>query len=74
VDKEDLEKLNEIFDTLTSVKFFDYYKKLKYFYAYLADKYQFDLRTRTVDPATGEIVPINRNKLYFDDPILYRSD
>jgi 6-phosphogluconolactonase (cycloisomerase 2 family) len=67
VDREDLEKLNEIIDRLTSIKFFDYSKELRYLYTYLADKYQFDLKTHTVDPATGEIVPINKNKSYFSD-------
>jgi hypothetical protein len=67
VDREDLEKLNEIIDRLTSIKFFHYYKELRYLYTYLADKYQFDLKTHMLDPATGEIVPINKNKSYFND-------
>ena len=67
MDIQDLVKLNEIIDRLTSIKFFDYYKELRNFYTYLADKYQFDLKTHKVDPATGEIVPINKNKSYFND-------
>jgi hypothetical protein len=64
VDKEDLLKFNEMLDKLTQNKFFEYYRD---YYQYLAEKYQFDLITHTVDPATGDIVPINsKDKFYFD--------
>jgi hypothetical protein len=47
--------------------FFEHYKKLKAFYEYLAHTYQFNLKTHTVDPATGKIVPISdTGKVYFD--------
>jgi hypothetical protein len=51
---EDLVKLNEILDKLTVNRFIEYYSELRD-YSY------------TVDPATGEIVPINDiDKVYFD--------
>ena len=56
--KEDLEMLNEILDKLTKNRFFEFYKELRDFYGYLASKYHFDLKTHTVDPATGEIIPL----------------
>ena len=63
---EDLKKLNEILGELERDLFFEHYKQIKLFYEYLAHTYQFDLKTHTVDPATGEIVTINQNKTYFD--------
>jgi two-component system OmpR family response regulator len=67
VDKEDLVKFNEMLDKLTQNKFFEYHRELRGHYQYLAENYHFDLKTHTVDPATGEIVPINsKDKFYFD--------
>jgi hypothetical protein len=64
---EDLKRLNEILHELELDIFFEHYKQLKAFYEYLAHAYHFDLKTHTVDPATGELVPINnKNKVYFD--------
>ena len=59
--------LNGLLDKLTQNKFFENYKELKDCYDYLANKYQFDLKTHTVDPKTGEITLIdNKDKVYFD--------
>ena len=34
---------------------------------YLAKKYHFDLKMHTVDPRTGEVIPIDdKDKVYFD--------
>jgi hypothetical protein len=67
VEREDLVKLNEILDKLTQNGFFDYYTELRNYYEYLADKYHLDLKTHTIDPATGEILPIsNKDKFYFE--------
>jgi hypothetical protein len=67
VDKEDLVKFNEMLDKLTQNRFFEYYRELRDYYQFLAEKYRFDLKTHTVDPVTGEIVPINsKDKFYFD--------
>ena len=67
MDKEDLVKFNEMLDKLTQNKFFEYYRELRGHYQYLAEKYNFDLKTHSVDPATGEKVPINsKDKFYFD--------
>jgi hypothetical protein len=63
---EDLKKLNEILVELERDLFFEHYKQLRLFYEYLAHTYQFDLKTHAVDPGTGEIVPINKDKTYFD--------
>lgn len=63
--KEDLEMLNEILDKLTKNRFFEFYKELRDFYGYLAAKYNFDLKTHTVDPATGEIIPLGDKEEYF---------
>jgi hypothetical protein len=64
---EDLKRLNEILDELEQDLFFEHYKKLKAFYEYLAHTYQFNLKTHTVDPATGKVVPISdTDKVYFD--------
>lgn len=63
---EDLKKLNEILIELERDLFFEHYKQLKLFYEYLANTYQFDLSTHTVDPVNGEIAPINKDKIYFD--------
>jgi hypothetical protein len=63
----DLKRFNEILDELNKDLFFEHYKKLKDFYEYLATTYQFDLRTYTVYPSNGEIVPIGGDdKSYFD--------
>ncbi|HEY7109004.1 MAG TPA: hypothetical protein VH415_06235 [Nitrososphaeraceae archaeon] len=63
----DLKRFNEILDELDKDLFFEHYKKLKDFYEYLAATYQFDLKTHTVDPNSGEIVPIRgEDKSYFD--------
>lgn len=63
---EDLKNLNDILSELEKDLFFEHYKQLRLFYEYLAHTYQFDLKTQTVDPDTGEIVPISTNKIYFD--------
>jgi hypothetical protein len=64
---EDLKRLNEILDELEQDLFFEHYKKLKAFYEYLAHTYQFNLKTHTVDPATGKVVRISdTDKVYFD--------
>jgi hypothetical protein len=60
--REDLETLNEILDKLTGNRFFESYKEIRDFYGYLAAKYHFDLKTHTVDPATGEIIPLKIKK------------
>jgi hypothetical protein len=66
--KEDLIKLNEIIDRLAQNRFFENYKEIRMFYEYLANKYNFDLRTHTIDPNNGEVVPIkDKDKVYFDD-------
>lgn len=66
VEKEDLIKLNGILDKLTQNGFFEYYEELRNYYEYLANKYRFDLKTHTIDPATGETVPIDeKDKVYF---------
>lgn len=62
----DLKKLNDILDELEKDLFFEHYKQLRLFYEYLAHTYQFDLKSHTVDPGTGEIVPIDKEKTYFD--------
>lgn len=65
--REELVKSNEILDKLTVNRFFEYCSELRDYYQYLAHKYHFDLNSNTVDPATGEIVPINdKEKVYFD--------
>jgi len=62
---EDLKRLNEILNKLALDKFFEDYKELKDFYEYLAARYHFDLKTHTVDPATGNIIPLkDQNKIY----------
>jgi hypothetical protein len=67
VEREDLVKLNEILDKLTQNGFFEYYAELRNYYEYLADKYHLDLKTHTIDPATGAILPINnKDKFYFE--------
>ena len=67
MEKEDLIKLNEILDKLTQNGFFEYYEELRNYYEYLANKYRFDLKTHTIDPATGETVCINnKDKVYFE--------
>jgi len=67
VKTEDIMMLNELLDKLTQNKFFDNYKELKDYYEYLGNKYHFDLKTHTVDPKTGEIVPVDdKDKVYFD--------
>ena len=67
MEKEDLIKLNEILDRLTQNGFFEYYKELRTYYEYLANKYLFDLKTHTIDPTTGETVPIKKkDKVYFE--------
>jgi hypothetical protein len=63
---DDLKKLNEILVELERDLFFEHYKQLRLFYEYLAHTYQFDLKTHTLDTGTGEIVPINKDKTYFD--------
>lgn len=64
---KELKKLNEILDELEKDLFFEHYKQLKLFYEYLAHTYQFDLKTHTIDPSTGKIVPIqSKDKTYFD--------
>jgi hypothetical protein len=63
---EDIKRLNELLDKLTQNKFFENYKELRDFYEYLADKYQFDLKSHGVDPSTGEVIPIDNDKVYFD--------
>jgi hypothetical protein len=62
--KEDLETLNQILDRLTKNRFFESYKEIRDFYGYLAIKYNFDLKTHTVDPATGEVIPLKGNEEY----------
>jgi hypothetical protein len=62
----DQNRLNEILDELDRDIFFEHYKQLKIFYEYLAQTYQFDLKTHTVDPTTGEIVAIRSDKTYSD--------
>ena len=57
---EDLKNLNDILSELENDLFFEYYKRLRLFYEYLAHTYQ------TVDPTTGEIVPIKTDETYFD--------
>jgi hypothetical protein len=64
---EDIKMLNELLDKLTRNKFFENYKELKDYYEYFAKKYHFDLKTHTVDPRTGEVIPIDdRDNVYFD--------
>ena len=64
---EDILVLNELLGKLTRDKFFENYIELKNYYRYLAKKYNFDLKTHTVEPRTGAIVPIDdKNKFYFD--------
>ena len=64
---EDIIMLNELLDKLTRNKFFENYKELKDYYEYLAKKYHFDLKMHTVDPRTGEVIPIDdKDKVYFD--------
>ena len=65
--REDMIKLNVILDRLTLNGFFENYKEIRDLYDYLANKYRFDLKTHTIDPVSGEIVPIsNKDKNYFD--------
>ena len=67
MENEDLIKLNEILEKLTQNGFFEYYEELRNYYEYLANKYRFDLKTHTIDPATGETVPIDKkDKVYFE--------
>ncbi len=63
---EDLKNLNGILSELEKDLFFEHYKQVRLFYEYLAHTYQFDLKTQTVDPATGEIVPIKIDTTYYD--------
>ena len=64
---EDLKNLNMVLDELEKDLFFEHYKQLRLFYEYLAQTYKFDLKTHTVDPASGEIVPTGDiDKVYFD--------
>ena len=43
------------------------YEEIRNYYEYLANKYRFDLKTHTIDPATGETVPINKkDRVYFE--------
>lgn len=66
VETEDLVKFNKMLNKLTQNRFFEYYRELRDYYEYLADQYHFDLKMHTVDPTTGEIVPINnKDKVYF---------
>ena len=51
----DLKKLNNVLDELEKDFFFEHYKQLTLFYEYLAQTYNFDLKTHTVDPASGEM-------------------
>ena len=63
----DLRKLNNVLDELEKDLFFEHYKQLRLFYEYLAQTYNFDLKTHTVDPASGIILPIgDKDKVYFD--------
>ena len=63
----DLKNLNIVLDELEKDLFFEHYKQLRLFYEYLAQTYNFDLKTHTVDPTSGEIVPIgDKDKVYFD--------
>lgn len=63
----DLKNLNIVLDELEKDLFFEHYKQLRLFYEYLAQTYNFDLKTHTVDPASGEILPIgDKDKAYFD--------
>ena len=63
----DLKKLNSVLDELEKDLFFDHYKQLRLFYEYLAQTYNFDLKTHTVDPPSGIMVPIgDKDKVYFD--------
>lgn len=58
--------LNGFLDKLTQNKFFENYKELKGYYDYLANKYHFDLKTHTVDPKTGQIIPIDNKDIMTD--------
>jgi hypothetical protein len=71
--KEDLEMLNAIIDKLTKNRFFEMYKELRDFYGYLATKYNFDLETHIVDPATGEILPFRDKEEFFPSGLKSRS-
>ena len=63
----DLKNLNIVLDELEKDLFFEHYKQLRLFYEYLSQTYNFDLKTHTVDPASGEIVLIgDKDKVYFD--------
>ena len=63
----DLKNLNIVLDELEKDLFFEHYKQLRLFDEYLAQTYNFDLKTHTVDPTSGEIVPIgDKDKVYFD--------
>jgi hypothetical protein len=59
MEREDLVKLNAMLDKLTVNGFFEHYSELRDYYEYLANKYNFNLNSYTVDPYVGEIVPIN---------------
>ena len=63
----DLKNLNIVLDELEKDLFFEHYKQVRLFYEYLAQTYNFDLKTHTIDPASGEIVSIgDKDKVYFD--------
>ena len=65
MEREDFVIFNGMLDKLTQNGFFRYYTELRDFYEYLAGKHHFHLKTHTVDPASGEIVPIdNKDKFY----------
>ena len=59
MESEEWVKFNEILDKLTVNRFFEHYGELREYYQILSVKYDFDLNSRTVDPVSGEIVPIN---------------
>ena len=59
MEREDLVKLNAMLDKLTVNGFFEHYSELRDYYEYLANRYNFNLNSYTVDPYDGEIVPIN---------------
>ena len=60
----DLKKLNYVLDELENALFFEHYKQLRLFYEYLAQTYNFDLKTHTVDPVSGEVVLIGDKGLF----------
>ena len=60
----DLKKLNYVLDELEKDLFFEHYTQLRLFYEYLAQTYNFDLKTHSIDPVSGEVVLIGDKGLF----------